>query len=212
MRFAALVICCFALACGSADAYVLDAGTGRFTNPPVGGVRASVPISGSAASYPRVAEMWAAAVRYWGGVPRSCRASGVQFKLSREDSEADPNDTETSAWVYDGELCSMYFNEANTDWPISDENTYAWCTVVVHEMGHMLGLSHSRRKQNMMTGDWIPDQAPECFQFATDGSRYVQRIDDPFYTPSGRRRTAAQRAAYLRKAARETAVEARNVS
>lgn len=199
-RLAAAVLC--ALACAAAPpaagAYVLDKGTGHFTNPPVGGVRASVPIGGSLSGVPQLRPIWAAAVRYWGGVPRDCRA-GVRFRRSSEDPDADTTDTDTSAWVYADEACSIYFNEVNGEWPVTAETAYTWCVVVTHEMGHMLGLNHSRNPLNLMTGDWIPDATPECNRFTTDGSFYLPKIDDPYYDQQGRRRTAAEREAYLKK-------------
>ncbi|MBJ7329232.1 MAG: matrixin family metalloprotease [Solirubrobacteraceae bacterium] len=185
----------------SASAYVLDKGTGPFTNPPAGGLKASVPLSGAVTDIPQLPALWAAAVRYWGGVPASCVGTGVVFRYSSEDPDADLADTETSAWVYDTELCSIYLNEINQDWPITSDNAYGWCTVITHEMGHMLGLDHSQNKLNLMTGDWIPDATPECNRFTADGSFYLPKIDDPYYDKKGRRRSAAQRAEYLRKKA-----------
>lgn len=200
-RLPAALLCTLALALtpAAAEAFVLDPGTGRFTNPPVGGLQAKVKISGSASAFPQLRPIWAAAVRYWGGVPRSCRGTGVRFRLSGEDPDADLGDTDTSAWVYDDDLCSVWFNEINSEWPITDETAYTWCVVVTHEVGHMLGLNHSRNPLNLMTGDWIPDATPECNRFTTDGSFYLPKIDDPYYDRQGRRRTAAEREAYLRK-------------
>ncbi|MFA9271755.1 MAG: matrixin family metalloprotease [Baekduiaceae bacterium] len=198
-----ILTCCVAASVPTtASAFVLDRNTGPFTNPPSGGLRASVPISGSAAGEPFVPELWKASVRYWGGVPESC-AEGIETKLSTEDSDADPADTETSAWVYDNELCAIYLNVHNTEWPITAETAYTWCAVITHEAGHMHGLSHSKNKHNLMYGGWIPDATPECNRFTIDGEIYLPKIDDPYYDKRGRRRTAAQRRAYeRRKAAR----------
>lgn len=199
-RFAAVLLCAAACALtpATAPAFVLDRHTGPFTNPPVGGVRASVPITGSAARAPYVPELWKASVRYWGGVPQSC-TRGIKVKRSTDDPDADPADTETSAWVYDTELCSIYLNVDNTEWPITPETAYTWCVVITHEAGHMHGLNHSRNKQNLMSGDWIPDATPECNRFTLNGEFYLPKIDDPYYDGQGRRRTAAERKAYLER-------------
>jgi predicted Zn-dependent protease len=36
---------------------------------------------------------------------------------------------------------------------------------MTHEMGHMLGLDHSRNKRNLMYSGWIPYANRECNVF-----------------------------------------------
>jgi hypothetical protein len=180
----------------TAPAYVLDAATGPFTNPPVGGVGAVVPVTGSATvGNPLVAQLWAASVRYWGGTPKSC-ARGVRIAMTTDDPDFDGDDT-YSGYVYDQQLCTMYLNVADSEWPPTPDSGYSWCLIVAHEEGHMLGLDHSDDERNLMYGDGVPDADPECNAFALDGSITLPLLDDPFYDATGRRRTDAERAAYL---------------
>lgn len=185
----------------SAPGYVLDEGTGPFTNPPVGGLRATVPITGSAAGIPLLRDLWQASVRYWGGVPASC-VGGIVVNLSTDDPDDDPTDTETSAWVYEEEPCVLYLNAHNTEWPITRRTALTWCTVITHEAGHMHGLDHSRDRRNIMYGGWIPWASPECNRFSTDGKIHLPKLDDPYYDQQGRRRSTAERLAYERERAR----------
>jgi hypothetical protein len=48
-----------------------------------------------------------------------------------------------------------------------------------------------------MFGDGVAWANPECNAFALDGSITLPELDDPFYDPTGRRRTDAERAAYI---------------
>jgi hypothetical protein len=180
----------------SASAYVLDKATGPFTNPPVGGVNAVVPVTGSAVDgNPLVAQLWAASVRYWGGTPASCSA-GVQIRKTTDDPDFDDDDS-YSGYVYDEERCTMYLNVLDSEWPISPESGYSWCLIITHEQGHMLGLDHSKDQRNIMFADWVADASPECNAFALDGAVTLPLLDDPFYDQTGRRRTDAERAAYI---------------
>jgi hypothetical protein len=180
-----------------ASAYVLDAGTGPFTNPPVGGPGAQVPIGGSAvAQNPLIAELMRAGIRYWEGYPQSC-AGGLAVNLSTDDPDAG-DDTVYNGWVYDEDPCVMYLNVRNAQWPITRRNALDWCSIVTHEMGHMLGLDHSRDKRNIMTGDWIPNASPDCNVFRRKGQAKAQpRLRDPFYDKAGNHLTPQQRAARL---------------
>lgn len=181
--------------CASASAYVLDAGTGPFTNPPAGGYTTRVQVTGSAAAQnPLIARLIAAAVRYWEGVPSSCPA-GLTINLSTDDPDAG-DDKIYNGWVYDDELCAMYLNVLNEQWPITTANAFDWCPVITHEMGHMFGLGHSANKLNIMTDDWIPQANPECNAFPHRGYRDAKpspKLRDPFYDRKGKRIPASKR-------------------
>jgi len=183
-----------------ASAYVLDKGTGPFTNPPVGGPDAQVPIGGSAvAQNPLIADLVRASIRYWEGYPQSC-ADGLFVNLSTDDPDAG-TDKVYNGWVYDSDLCVMYLNVLNEDWPITKRNALDWCSIVTHEMGHMLGLNHSRNKHNIMTGDWIPNASPDCNVFRRKGQPKAMpspKLGDPFYDKAGNHLTPQQRAARAR--------------
>jgi hypothetical protein len=179
-----------------ASAYVLDAATGPFTNPPTGGVGSVVALSGDVVDgNPLVAQLWAASVRYWGGTPASC-AQGVRIVKTTDDPDFDDDDS-YSGYVYDDALCTMYLNVLDSSWPVTPQTGWDWCLIITHEQGHMLGLDHSRDERNIMYGDGVAWANPECNAFALDGSITLPEIDDPFYDSTGRRRTDAERAAYL---------------
>ena len=91
----------------------------------------------------------------------------------------------------------MYLNVRNDDWPITKRNALDWCSIITHEMGHMLGLDHSRSKHNIMTGDWIPNASPDCNVFRRKGQRKAMphpKLRDPFYDAAGNHLTPEQRA------------------
>jgi hypothetical protein len=191
-----LAVAACALVTASASAYVLDAATGQFTNPPVGGVASVVPLSGSVVDgNPLVAQLWAASVRYWGGTPASC-SKGVRLLKTTDDPDFDDDDS-YSGYVYDDALCTMYLNVLDSTWPVRPETAWDWCLIITHEQGHMLGLDHSRDERNIMYGDGVAWANPECNAFALDGSITLPELDDPFYDQTGHRRSDADRAAYI---------------
>ena len=203
LRLLLLTVVATLVAAVPASGYVLDRGTGPFTNPPVGGPDAQVPIGGSAvAENPLIAELVRAGIRYWEGYPQSC-ASGLLVNLSTDDPDAG-NDKVYNGWVYDEDPCVMYLNVLNEDWPITKRNALDWCSIVTHEMGHMLGLDHSKNKRNIMTGDWIPNASPDCNVFRRKGQAKAMpspKLRDPFYDKAGNHLTPEQRAPGARRAA-----------
>jgi hypothetical protein len=110
-----------------------------------------------AANSPAMVQAELIAVKYWGTSP----CSGV---VSVSWGELDPSINATSTWwnpvaaygnAAANSQCSIVFNSAqNYDWPM-------FCTVMVHEIGHLTGHQHVADPTNVMYPIYVAP-IPEC--------------------------------------------------
>src|SRR4051795_12972597 len=92
----------------------------------------------------KVTKAFNVATTAWTGELDGCVASGVS--LYAYSAAEDPEDAGDYAYTPDLYACAIYFN---TDQ--SKNYSYPWfCSVMVHEMGHVAGYEHTRAPRDIM--------------------------------------------------------------
>jgi hypothetical protein len=93
----------------------------------------------------RVDKAFNTAVNAWTGELSHCVASGIT--LYGYTAAEDPEDAGDYAYTPDLYACEIYFNVDD-----SKNYNYPWfCSVMVHEMGHVAGYEHTRKPRDIMT-------------------------------------------------------------
>ena len=98
------------------------------------------------AGWPRAERAKAVAVNYWGQTPAQC----PHVYAMRADTLMNPG----AAAEADHNACSIYFLRGW--WALSPRASFArFCSVYVHEWGHLLGYQHTD-EPGVMNGDHVP--------------------------------------------------------